>query len=86
MLFLEKQWRNVRKYRDIKLVTTDKGKNQLALEPNYHISKYVSHNLMAIEMKKTRVKMNKPIYLGMPILDISNTLMYQLWYDYIKPK
>ena len=37
-------------------------------------------------MKKTKVKMNKPIYLGMSILDISETLMYEFWYDYIKPK
>ena len=41
---------------------------------------------MAIEMKKTRVKMIKPLYLGMSILDISKTLMYEFWYDYIKPK
>ena len=41
---------------------------------------------MAIEMKKTKVKMNKPIYLGMSILGISKTLMYEIWYDYIKPK
>ena len=40
---------------------------------------------MAIQMRKTKVKMNKPIYLGMPILDISKTLMYEFWYDYIKP-
>ena len=37
-------------------------------------------------MKKTKVKMNKPVYLGMSILDISKTLMYKFWYDYIKPK
>ena len=41
---------------------------------------------MAIKMKKTKVKMNKPVYLGMSILDISKTLMYEFWYDYIKPK
>ena len=41
---------------------------------------------MAIEMKKTEVKMNKPIHLGMSILDISKTIMYQFWYDYITPK
>ena len=41
---------------------------------------------MAIEMKKTGVKMTKPLYLGMPILDISKILMYEFWYDYINPK
>ena len=41
---------------------------------------------MAIEMKKTRIKMTKPLYLGMSILDISKTLMYKFWYDYINPK
>ena len=41
---------------------------------------------MAIEMKKTRVRMNKPLYLGMSIIDISKTLMYKFWYDYFKPK
>ena len=70
----------------MKLVTTYKRRNQLASEPNYHTTKYFSENLMAIEMKKTKVKMNKPIYLGMSILDISKILMHEFWYDYIKPK
>ena len=72
-----KTMENVRKRRYIKLVTTDKRRNRLASEPNYHATKYFSENLMAIEMKKTKVKMNKPIYLGMSILDISKTLMYE---------
>ena len=54
-----KTMENVRKHRDIKLVTTDKRRNQLVSEPNYHITKQFSENLLAIEMKKTKVKMNK---------------------------
>ena len=81
-----KTMENVINHRDIKLVTTDKRRNQLVSEPNYHTTKYFSENLLAIEMKKTKVKMNKPVYLGMSILDISKTLMYEFWYDYIKPK
>ena len=77
---------NLRKHRDIKLVTTDEKRNKLVSEPNYHTTKRFSENLLAIEMKKTKVKMNKPIYLGMSILDISKTLMYKFWYDYFKPK
>ena len=77
---------HVRKHRDIKLVTTDKRRNKLASEPNYHTTKCFSENLVAIEMKKKKVKMNKLMYLGMSILDISKTLMYEFWYDYIKSK
>ena len=81
-----KTMKNVRKQRDIKLVTADKRRNQLALVPNYYTTKYFSETLMAIEMKKTKVKINKLIYLGMSISDISKTLMYEFCYDYIKPK
>ena len=77
---------NVRKHRDIKLVTTDEKRNKLVSEPNYHTTKRFSENLLAIEMKKTKVKINKPIYLGMSISDISKTLMYEFRYDYFKPK
>ena len=77
---------NVRKHRDIKLVTTDKRRDQLVLEPNYHTKKWFSENLLATEMKQIKVKMNKPVYLGLSILEISKTLMYEFWYDYIKPK
>ena len=77
---------NVRKHRDIKLVTTDKRRNQLVSEPNYHTTIWFSENLLPIEMKKTKVKMNKPVYLGLSILEMSKTLMYEFWYDYMKPK
>ena len=72
---------NVRKHKDTKLATTDKRRNQLALETNYHKIKYFSENLMAI--KKL---MNNPIYLGMSVLGISKTLICKFWYDYIKSK
>ena len=62
---------------DIKLVTTDRGRNRLVSEPNYHATKWFSEKLLAIEMKKAKVKMNKPIYLALSILDISKTLMYE---------
>ena len=81
-----KTMKNVRKHRDIKLVTTDKRRNQLFSEPNCHTTKWFSGNLLAIEMKKIKVKMNKPVYLDLSILEISKTLMYEFWYDYIKPK
>ena len=76
---------NVRKHGDIKLVSTEK-KRKIVSEPDYHTTKRFSENLLAVEMKQTKVKMNKPIYLGMSILDISKTLMYEFWYDYLKPK
>ena len=81
-----KTMENVRNHRDIKLITTDKRRKRLVSEPNYHSHKKFSDHLMAIEMKKTRVKMTKPLYLGMSILDISKILMYEFWYDYISPK
>ena len=78
--------KNVRKHRDIKLVTTEKRRVKLISEPNYHTTKHFSENLLAIEMKKAKVIMNKPVYLRLPILDTSKILMYEFWYDYLKPK
>ena len=77
---------NIKKHRDIKLVTTDKKRSKLVCEPNYHTINLISENLSIIEMKKTKIKMNKPIYLGLSILEISKILMYEFWYDYMKPK
>ena len=81
-----KAMENVRNHTDIKLVTTDIRRNKLVSEPNYHTTKQFSENLLTIEMKKTKVKINKPVYLGMSILDISKTLMYEFPFDHIKPK
>ena len=77
---------NVRKHRNIKLAATEKRRNYLVSEPNYHTLKFFTKNLLAIEMRKTEILMNKPIYLGLPILEITEILMYVFWYDYVKPK
>ena len=60
-----KTMENIRKHRDIKLVTTDKKRSKLVSEPNYHTINLISEDLSIIEMKKTKVKMNKPIYLSL---------------------
>ena len=81
-----KTMENVRKHCDIKLVKTDHRRNKLVSEPNYHTMKLIEENLAIIEMKKVKVKMNKPIYLGLCILEISKIIMYEFWYDYVKNK
>ena len=81
-----KTMENVRKHRDIKLVRTDKKRNKLVSEPNYHTMKLIDDNLAIIEMRKLKVKMNKPIYLGLSILELSKITMYEFWYDYVKAK
>ena len=83
----EKTTENLRKHRDIKLVTTVKRKNQLVSEPNYYTTKWFSENLLVIKIKKTKVKMNKPLYLGLSILEISKThhiIMEQVPGKYVK--
>ena len=77
---------NVRNHRDIKIVTSEKRRSILVSEPNYHSTKYISEDMLIIEMRKVEVKMNKLIYLVQAILDISKILMYKFWYDYIKSK
>ena len=76
----------VRNHRDIRLATTDKKRCPLVSETSYHTTKRFSEDLITIEMKKTEINMNKPIYLGLAILDISKTLMYEFRYDYLTPK
>ena len=81
-----KTMENVRNHRDVKLIVTEQRRNKLTSEPNYDSCKQFNDDLMVIEMKKTEVLMNKPIAVGQAILDISKTLMYEFWYDYLKPK
>ena len=77
---------NVRKHRNIKLVTTERRRNYLVSERNYHTTKFFTENLLAIEIRKIRIILNNLVYLGLSILDLSKTVMYEIWYDYVKPK
>ena len=85
MQFLEKlrkMWENI----DIKLVTTER-RNYLVSEPNYCTTKFFTEHLLAIDMKKKQeILMNKPVYIGLSILELTIILMYEFWYDYVKPK
>ena len=65
------------KNRDIKLVATERRRNCLVSEPNYHTTKFLSENVMGTEMRKTQILMNKKL---------SKKVMYEFWYDYVKPK
>ena len=81
-----KTMENVRKHRDIKLVTTERRRNYLVSEPNYQTKKFFTENLLAIEMKKTEILINKPVCLELSILELSKILMYEFWYGYVKSK
>ena len=82
----EKTMKNVRKHKDIKLATTERRKNYLVSKPNYHTTKIFSENLLAIEKEKTQIIINKAVYLGLSILELSKILMHEFWYDYVKLK
>ena len=82
-----KTMENVRKHRDIKLITTQARSSYLVSEQNYHTTKLYQKNLLAIEMKKKiQIFMNKPVYLGLSILEISKIGRCEFWYDYMKSK
>ena len=80
-----KTMENVRKHKDIKLITTDARRNYLLSERNDHTKKN-SDNLLPIEMKRTQILINKPVYLGLSTLEIRKIVMYEFWYNYVKPK
>ena len=77
---------NVGKHRDIKLGTTQKRRNYLVSEPTYHKIKFFTENLLAIEMRQTKLFMNEYVYLGLSKLELSKIVMYEYWYNYVKAK
>ena len=72
---------NTRKYRDVKLVTTEmrRRRNYLLSEPNYHSTTFFTEKLLTIELRKTQILMSKPVYLGLLIFDLSKTVTYEFW-------
>ena len=81
-----KTMENIRNRVNIKLVDTGEQFKNLVAKPNYESRKIFNENLVSVHMKKTSLTMNKPVYLGMSILDLSKTLMFDFHYKYIKPK
>ena len=81
-----KTMENIRNRVDIKLVTDKKKAEKLAAKPNFHHCNIFNENLIAIHMKRISLTFYKPVYLGMCILDLSKTLMYDFHYNYIKQK
>ena len=79
-----KTMENVRNHRN--LVTTKEKRNRLMSEPKYHNAIFFSENLWTIKMKWARVLINKLVYLGLSIIEISKKVMYEFWYEYVKPK
>ena len=81
-----KTMKNVRKHRNIKHVATERRRNYLVSEPNYHTVKIFTETLLAIEMTKSQILINKSVYLGLSTLDLNKTVIYEFWYDYVQPK
>ena len=81
-----KTMENIRNRVNIKLVNSEDKFKKLVAKPNYESRKIFNENLVSVHMKKTSLTMNKPVYLGMCILDLSKTLMFDFHYNYIKPK
>ena len=81
-----KTMENIRNRADIKLVNNKKQAKKLAANPSFNHYNIFSEDLVAIHMKKTRLVFNKPVYLGLCILDLSKTLMYDFHYNYNKQK
>ena len=80
-----KTMENIRNRVNVKLVNSKEKARKLIAKPNYRSCKIFSENLISVHMKKTSLVMNKPVYLGACILDLSKTIMYDFHYKYIKP-
>ena len=83
---LGKTMESIRKHRNIKLVTTEKKYLHMVMHPNFKSGVLFGENLMCCEMGKIKIVMNKPVYLGQVILDLSKIVMYEFHYDYMVPK
>jgi len=81
-----KTMENIRNRVDIRLRTSSDKASKLVVKPNFRHCTIFHENIVAVHMKKTIIYYNKPVYLGMCILDLSKTLMYEFHYDYIKQK
>ncbi len=81
-----KTMENLRKHVDVKLVNTKKGLHKLSCKPNFNTFKIFNEDLVAVNMRKAKLLLNRPIYVGFSILDLSKTLMYDFHYNYIKDK
>ena len=81
-----KMMENIRKHRNIKLVTTEQKYLCTVMKPNFKSGVLFGENLIGCEMGKIKVVMNKPVYLGQAILDLSKIVMYEFHYDYMVPK
>ena len=82
MQFLE----NVRKHREVKLIRTERRRNCLLSESNYHATTFFTENVSWIAMRKTQILISMSVYWDLSILDLSKTVMYEFWYDYVKLK
>ena len=81
-----KTMENIRNRVNVKLVDTGEQFKKLTAKPNYESRKIFNENLVSVHMKKTSLTMNKPVYLGMSILELSKIIMFDFHYKYIKPK
>ena len=81
-----KAMENIRKHKDMRLVTEETRYKKLVMKPNFKDGRKFSKNLIGVEMGKCEVKMIKPVYLGQAILDLNKMIMYEFHYDHMLPK